>query len=113
MINIDKKTKEIIHEILLRNEGARNNTFIVYFEYLNVLKLNDNEVSKKLKNTSIKEILIYPYKLGIASVKTVERLVRKLQELDRKEGKYLIQNTNQVRKNKAKLEQEYRKIFKK
>lgn len=97
----NKENFDLVYQILRENEGTRENDMYLYIEYVN-RKSNKKITEDLLKN---------PEEHGIAPYKTIERLRRKLQEIDRVKGDYLIQSTKQIQDIRKKLEKEYKEIF--
>ena len=97
----NKENFDLVYQILREDAGTRENDMYLYIEYVN-RKSNKKITEDLLKN---------PEEYGIAPYKTIERLRRKLQEIDRVKGDYAIQSTKQIQEIRKKLEKEYKKKF--
>lgn len=97
----NKENFDLVYQILREDAGTRENDMYLYIEYVN-RKSNKRITEDFLKN---------PEEYGIAPYKTIERLRRKLQEIDRVKGDYAIQSTKQIQDIRKKLEKEYKEIF--
>lgn len=92
----------LIRAIMLVRPETRENDMNLYIEYL-----KEKEVEPS------KDVLINPERYKVASFKTVERIRRKLQEIDRDTGEYAIQSTKQMQMIRKQLEKEYKENFRK
>lgn len=97
----NKESFDLVYQILREDAGTRENDMYLYIEYVN-RKSNKKITEDLLKN---------PEEYGIVPYKTIERLRRKLQEIDRVKGDYAIQSTKQIQEIRKKLEKEYKEIF--
>ena len=94
--------KTQVYELLLTDPSTREDDMYLYFEYV-----------KKNNIKPTEDVMLHPNKYNLTQYKTIERVRRKLQEIDRESKAYKIQSSKQMEVIRRKIELEYNMEFRK
>lgn len=107
--NNDINTAVIIYKLLEESQAYRDDDRLLYSAYVKKA-LNISE--EQLRNNFYEYYTKY-YKYNLHAEDSISRLRRKLQETDREQGTYLIQNSYYIKKLRKEKEKMMRETYRK